>query len=229
MRVNCFCIYIVLTVTPLRAQLQDFSGLSFRKADSVARSHHGASLDNLPLLAHRLTCSLDTEVERFRAIYYWVCHNVQSAYGLKEKNDRRQYQLFGDSVALAQWNRDFHRTVVEKLRTQKKTLCSGYAFLIKQLAELVNISVVIINGYGTSPTVNRLALNAPNHAWNAVQLSGKWYLCDATWSSGYIDLTHKRFVFDFEPAYFLMAPKHFAKNHEPEEKQWLLLPNKEDL
>ena len=219
---KALCILVVLSSLSLRAQLKDFGDIDFRKADSVARSYHGASLNNLPILASGLTSELETEVEQFRAIYYWVCHNVQSGYGLKEINDRNRYRLKDDFEALAAWDRQFKKDLIQRLLQDKVTLCSGYAFLLRQLSQLAGIQVVIINGYGTTPDMKIQDLQSPNHAWNAVLLNGKWYLCDATWSSGYIDLQAKRFVFDFEPAYFLMTADRFARDHQPEDKEWLL-------
>ena len=88
-------------VWQLHAQRSDFENISFRKADNNAVMLKGEELTNLPQLAFKLTENLGTDVERFRAIYYWVCHNVQSGYGLKEINDRNRYRLKDDFEALA--------------------------------------------------------------------------------------------------------------------------------
>ena len=64
-------------------------------------------------------------------------------------------------------------------------MCTGYAYLIKELCFLANIESEIIDGYARTVRSNIDALDMANHSWNAVKLNNKWYLCDATWSSGY--------------------------------------------
>jgi len=60
-----------------------------------------------------------------------------------------------------------------------------------------------------------------NHSWNVVKLNNKWYLCDATWSSGYID-EYNVFIPEYNKGYFLTDPVLFAKSHYPVEEKWLL-------
>ena len=55
--------------------------------------------------------------------------------------------------------------------TQGKTLCNGYAMLMYQMLQELDIPVRLISG----------TANGINHAWNLVQLDGKWYHLDATW------------------------------------------------
>ena len=52
-------------------------------------------------------------------------------------------------------------------------------------------------------------------------MDDKWYLCDATWSSGYM-VAETLFVTDYNDGYFLTEPTLFAKNHFPLNKKWLL-------
>ena len=54
------------------AQKSDFKHINFNKADSIANLYKNEKLTNLPLLAYKLTYRLDTDVEKFRAIYIWV-------------------------------------------------------------------------------------------------------------------------------------------------------------
>ncbi|MEJ6791274.1 MAG: hypothetical protein QNK89_00650 [Lacinutrix sp.] len=100
-------------------------------------------------------------------------------------------------------------------------MCTGYAYLIKELCYFANIESKIIDGYGRSIISNIEKLDKPNHSWNAVKLDNKWYLCDATWSSGFTS-AEKIFVTEYNDGYFLTDPILFAKNHYPLEKKWLL-------
>ncbi len=63
----------------------------------------------------------------------------------------------------------------------------------------------------------------PNHAWNAVKLNNKWYLCDATWSSGYIDMATYIFEYDYVNTYFLQDPIEFNTHHIPLDDSWKLI------
>lgn len=207
-------------VCQIHAQQKDFETISFEKADNIAMTLKGKELNNLSLLAHNLTYNLETDVERFRSIYYWVCHNIKNDYDLMVKNESKRLKLKNDATQLDEWNKNFRKEVFKKLSKRKKTLCTGYAFLIKELATLAGLECEIVNGYGkTSNSFKNIKM--PNHSWNVVKLNGKWYVCDATWSSGYIDEDY-RFKFNYNNDFFLMDPKQFGKSHKPLDTEWLL-------
>ncbi len=210
-------------VWPLQAQQSDFEHIDFSKADNIAKSLKGEDLTNLPYLSFQLTNGLKTDAERFRAIYYWVCHNIRNDYNMMLKNERKRHKFRKDSIKLDNWNEKFKKEVFRKLLKQNKTLCTGYAFLIKELSSLADIDCVIIDGYGKTEATALKNMKTPNHSWNAVRLNGKWYLSDATWSSGYIDGITYGFEFNYNNDYFLMAPKQFAEEHLPLDANWALL------
>jgi hypothetical protein len=54
-----------------------------------------------------------------------------------------------------------------------------------------------------------------NHAWNAVNLDGKWYFLDCTWGAG-LPNAKGEFVYDFEDYYFLTSPEELVYTHFPE-------------
>ncbi len=206
----------------IQAQQSDFSHINFSKADKVAKQFKGESLESLPILSYNLTNTLATDVEKFRAIYLWVCSNIENDYYayLNNKNARRRLEK--DSLKLATWNVDFTKKTFKKLLKERKTVCTGYAYLIKELANLAAIKCEIIDGYGRIGNDNIEKLSMVNHSWNAVQLNNKWYLCDATWSSGIYDLDDNKFEFDYNDGYFLTDPNLFVKNHFPLDIIWLL-------
>ena len=219
--------YIILLVVALQAsaQISDFKHISFKKADSIALECKDEGLYNLPELVHKLTLNLDTDVERFRAIYMWVCINIENDYTLFLKNNKRRQKYQNDSTKLTNWNIHIRRKIFKTLLKDKKTICTGYAYLVKKLSNLANINCEIIQGYGRTSSTNIDKLNAPNHSWNAVELNGKWYLCDPTWASGIINPETYAFKFEYNDGYFLTSPKLFAVNHFPENEKWLLLNN----
>lgn len=218
-------IYILLLIFTftlhLGAQQSDFNEIDFTKAVHIASMLEGEDLKNLPILVHNLTAPLDTDVERFKAIYYWVTHNISGDYDMTLRNDRKRSELRKDPVALQTWNNEFKKEVFKRLLIDQETLCSGYSYLIQIFSIIAGLECEIINGYDPSKMSK---FKDANHSWNAIKLDGKWYLCDATWSSGYTDMSSFLFEFDYDNSYFLMEPSEFIKTHQPLDPQWELLP-----
>jgi transglutaminase/protease-like cytokinesis protein 3 len=204
------------------AQKADFEHINFQKADRIALECKNEGLDNLPELAYKLTSQLDTDVERFRAIYRWVCNNIANDYRLYTKHMRNRQRFKNDSLKLKKWNDNFRKLSFKTLLKDQKTICTGYAYLVKELSRLANIKCEIVNGYAKTSTINTERLTMPNHSWNAVELNGKWYLCDPTWASGTPNASNI-FEFNYNDGFFLAEPQLFAVNHFPEDAKWLLL------
>ncbi|RAR73899.1 transglutaminase domain-containing protein [Flavobacterium aciduliphilum] len=221
-----FLVITLISTYRIEAQVSDFKNVNFKNADAVAYAHKGDDLSNLPELAYQLTHTLPTDVEKFRAIYTWVSTNIESDYSgcLKNLSKRRKHQK--DSLEQHRWNTAFSGQVFKKLLKEKKTICTGYAYLVKSLANLAAIDCEIVDGYGRNESMETSELRFPNHSWNAVKLNNKWYLCDATWSSGAYNLNTFKFDFDYNDGYFLAAPEWFAKDHYPINTSWLLTNKK---
>lgn len=218
-------IFFILIVGHTQAQISDFKSINFKKADSIALSYNSEELTNLPELSHKLTTKLDTDVERFRAIYRWVCSNIANDYNLYLKNHSKRQRFKDDSLKREAWNTKFRQQLFKKLLNKKRTICTGYAYLVKLLANFSNIECEIVQGYGRVSTTNIEKLDLPNHSWNAVKLNGKWYLCDPTWASGIPNLETNQFTFNYNNGFFLAEPELFAVNHFPIESKWWLLKN----
>ena len=214
--------HLMLCPAISRAQLSDFPETGFTKPDSVAAVYKGHSLDNLYLLSYKLTGPFSTDIEKFRTNYKWVCDNIENDYYLYELNKRKREKLKGDEAALADWNNDLSDRLFKKLLREKKTVCTGYAYLVKELSFYAGIPCEIVDGYGKTLLTKTGGPGGPNHSWNAVKLNDKWYLCDPTWSSGVINPVKKDFVKQFSEGYFLTDPDLFATNHYPLDTAWLL-------
>lgn len=222
MKIRLFVAYFLIAFQCV-AQKSDFAHINFQKADRIALECKNEGLDNLPQLAHLLTSQLDTDVERFRAIYKWVCNNIANDYKLYQRNMRKRQRFKNDSLKLAEWNNRFRKLSFKTLLEDQKTICTGYAYLVKELSKLANINCEVVNGYAKTSTIHLKNLDMPNHSWNAVELDGKWYLCDPTWASGTPNPASLQFEFNYNDGFFLAEPKLFAINHYPEDPKWLLL------
>ncbi|WP_250434054.1 transglutaminase domain-containing protein [Hanstruepera flava] len=216
-----FIILALFFVNFTFAQVSDFESVDFTLADHMAKINKGASLDHLPNLSYNLTHKLQTDVEKFRAIYTWVCKNIKADINQENTIFKKKRKYQNDSLKFIKWNNQYLKTVFGTLLKDKKTMCTGYAYLIKELCLFANIECEIINGYGRSITSNVNKLEIANHSWNAVKLNDKWYLCDATWSSGYT--IGNTFMSDFNDGYFLTDPILFSKSHYPLQEKWLLI------
>lgn len=218
-----FAILLLNFLSLSYAQRSDFSTINFKKADSTAASLKGETLNNLTDLSYKLTKNLNTDVERFRAIYKWVCDNVANDYGLYYNNKRKRERFKDDSLKFEAWNNTFRKKLFKRLLKDQRTICTGYAYLVKELSILANIECEIVQGYGRVSTTDVENLNLPNHSWNAVKLKSKWYLCDPTWASGIPDPETNNFTFNYNDGFFLADPQLFAINHYPIEKKWWLI------
>ncbi len=210
----------------VEAQISDFKNINFKNADKIAYAYKGNDLNNLPGLAYNLTHNLPSDVEKFRAIYTWVSTNIEGDYNGFRKNLYKRNKFQNDSLEQYKWNKSFSSQVFKKLAKEKKTICTGYAYLVKTLANLANIKCEIIDGFGRNESSADSELKFPNHSWNAVQLNNKWYLCDATWSSGSYNINSFTFEFNYNDGYFLADPELFAKNHFPKDEKWFLMNEK---
>ena len=224
-----FLFIVIISQVKIEAQISDFKNINFKNADKIASTYKGNDLSNLPQLTHNLTHNLATDVEKFRAIYFWVSTNIAGDYDGFKKNIAKRSKYQNDSLQIYKWNESFSNNVFKKLAKEKKTICTGYAYLVKTLANLANINCEIIDGFGRNESSVASKLKFPNHSWNAVQLNNKWYLCDATWSSGVCNLNTYTFEFNYNDGYFLANPELFSKDHFPIDNSWLLLNEKPKL
>lgn len=201
--------------------------VDFTKADSMAALYPLHPLHNLKVLSDKLTAPLPTPTEKFRAIYKWVCNNIANDYTLYTLNKGKREKLSGES--LRAWDKKFRPRVLNVLRETHGTVCTGYAYLVREMAFHAGINCKIVDGYGRTVQSNIGGKGIPNHSWNAVELGGTWYLCDPTWSSGALYVNEQRFVRKYENAYFLADPALFVRNHYPLDPSWMLLDDKPAL
>ncbi|MBD0833075.1 transglutaminase domain-containing protein [Aestuariibaculum sediminum] len=214
-------LFFLFSVGVANAQISDFKAVDFTQADHMAKLYEGEGLDNMPALVYKLTNTLTSPIEKFRAIYMWVCNNIACDINQDNTVTRKRQVFKNDSLGYVNWNNTYKKKAFKKLLKHNKTMCTGYAYLIKELCFLAQIDCVIINGYGRTANANVESLELVNHSWNAVNLNNKWYLCDATWSSGY-NLIGSGFIKSYNDGYFLTNPELFALNHYPVDKKWLL-------
>jgi transglutaminase/protease-like cytokinesis protein 3 len=219
------CIGLLIFVTALAIGARGQSN-EIQKADSIAGLYPGHSLNDLGLLSYKLTASLSGDKSKFRAIYRWVCTNIQGDYDLMEYCKRRRAKLKGEK--LDRWSKEFNELMIQILIDKHRTLCKGYAWLVRELALRAGMDCEIIPGYSRSARSNIGGSGIANHSWNAVLLDGKWYLCDPTWASGIVT-PENEFTNTYNDEYFLADPAWFILNHYPLDVKWTLMECAPDL
>ena len=205
------------------SQQSDFKHINFSKADRIANATKTKKLYELNKLTYHLTNNLDTDVEKLRSIYVWICNNIANDFRLYSLNEKKRNRFKKDSLKLENWNSKFKKMLFKKLLKKKKTICTGYAYLLKEMCKIAGIESYMVNGFARTATVDFSSLTMPNHTWNVVKLNNKWYLCDPTWSTGISFPEEGRFQFMYNDGYFLADPKLFFFNHFPVDLQFSLL------
>ena len=78
-----------------------------------------------------------------------------------------------------------------------KAICAGYALILHEASKYIGLNSQYVSGY---------IPREDGHAWNQVQIDGKWYNADPTWDSSSIQLYGK-----YE--YMLLNDEEFNKTH----------------
>lgn len=132
-----------------------------------------------------------TDEEKLKAIYQWVTKNISYDY---EAYQEQKTELKPASLIIQ----------------EKKGMCCEYSFVVAALARAAGLEARVVFGQA------RTNKNSPSvyHAWNEVNLNGKWVSLDSTWDAGYIK--NGKFVTKPQLKYFNLDPKVFAQTHQIE-------------
>ncbi len=89
----------------------------------------------------------------------------------------------------------------------QKSVCEGYAKSFKYILDDLGIPCVIVCGIATNSSGK-----TESHAWNYVQLNGKWYAVDVTWDDPVI-VGNGKLTDKMMHEYFLLGSSHFFTDH----------------
>ena len=115
-------------------------------------------------------------------------------------------------------------TSVSATLRRRKSVCYGYAALFAQMCSLAEIPCQKISGFGRGYGFAAGRAGDPsqtNHAWNAVQIGGRWHLVDVTWDAGHVE--ERAFQKKYASTYLFMPPQEFIYTHLPEDPDRQLL------
>lgn len=191
---------------------------SFNSIDNFVQTVSATTPDSL---AHKLTAPYTTELQKVRAIFSWIIHNIgyNTATYQRSKTWRGTKPQPDPTDTMTVWKSGDEMTAIRVMH-RKATVCEGYAKLFKILCDYAGLQARIIFGY-SAPGMEKTRFGS-NHTWNAVLIDSNWYLLDATWASGYINYQNQ-FVRQLDERYFLTPAQQFIKDHYPEDLRWALL------
>lgn len=174
-------------------------------------------------LARGLTRPFATRVDKARAIYTWLAHNI--SYDIDS-------YISSSSSSNGRQDRRRSRQSPQETIQRGVAMCGGYAELFAALAHAVGLEVKIIIGIvklDTFPATLATAISSKQtappspsamweagagHAWNAVQLDdGTWKVVDSCWGAGYVD--DGQYVKKFRSRYFGMSNVEFSVCYFP--------------
>ena len=154
-------------------------------------------------IAKYINTNFKTENDKIRAVFYWTASNIR--YDVAN--------MFG--VISMETPQD---RIMTTLKT-KKGICGDYAIIFSEIANLVGVKSVVVEGYTKQD--GKVATLA--HAWCAAKIENKWYLFDPTWGSGYVN--DNKYTRKINNAYFKVAPSKMINSHMPFDYLWQFINN----
>ncbi len=163
--------------------------------------------ENLSLLISFIRDNAGNETEMFRYAHDWVAQNI--AYDVKGYQGSRA--TVTDAYGVIAYG---------------KSVCAGYANVLKLLCDELDIHCKIVSGYARGASFDPFTEAErdeaeTNHAWNAVFLEEEWHLVDVTWNAGSIG--PEGFRFHYNRNWYKTDPKVFSYTHFPSDPVWQLL------
>jgi hypothetical protein len=175
---------------------------------------------NVTKLAQQINGNATSDSQRVDNIHFWITHHIKY-----------------DAKRFVKWQTANQET--NNVLRRRKTLCSGYANLFQDLCLQSGVNAIVINGYTKNDFVDICdTAYLPDHAWNKVEIDGKWKNVDDTWDAGYVEYYKTSFIrrvasrltndlikkvvfkphFIKNPSYqrFLAPENEFAVEHYPE-------------
>ncbi|PSL32017.1 transglutaminase domain-containing protein [Chitinophaga ginsengisoli] len=186
------CVFLLIA-SETKAQKVNYSSVD----DYVANMNVDTTMkmDNLVKL---ITRPFNDEHRKARAIFDWICLNIH-------------YDHAGFEASLEN-PEAYPFKMPDEVLKRRIAICSEISSLAKEMFGRAGLKCEDI--YGETRTY--FSSGPFDHAWNAVYLSGKWFLFDCTW--GGVNNYNKINYF-----YFLTPPEYLIASHLPNDIKWTLL------
>ena len=196
----------------IQRHVSNYSKMRFKinehESDSTDIEYSFSEISAIIAKIEELTADISREMDeanKFYKIYSRITGMMTYDYNcLKQISEAR------DNFFKNLWNEDaFDQFEAEKKNIRKnpaglygglvegKAICAGYALILHEASKYVGLNSQYVEGFIPRDY---------GHAWNQVQIDGKWYNADPTWDSREIQLYGR-----YE--YMLLDDEEFNKTH----------------
>lgn len=149
-------------------------------------------------IAKYINANFKTENDKVRAVFFYAASNI--SYDVANMFTVNSEETPQDRILKA-------------LKT-KKGICWDYALIYNEIANLVGVKSVVIQGY----TKQNGKVDTMAHAWCASRIGNKWYLFDPTWGSGYVN--NNKYTRKINNIHFKVDPSKMIISHMPFDYLW---------
>ncbi len=149
-------------------------------------------------IAKYINANFKTENDKVRAVFFYAASNI--SYDVANMFTVNSEETPQDRILKA-------------LKT-KKGICWDYALIYNEIANLVGVKSVVIQGY----TKQNGKVDTMAHAWCASRIGDKWYLFDPTWGSGYVN--NNKYTRKINNIHFKVDPSKMIISHMPFDYLW---------
>lgn len=149
-------------------------------------------------IAKYINANFNTENDKVRAVFFYTASNL--SYDVAN--------MFTVNIEETPQDR-----ILKALKT-KKGICWDYALIYNEIANLVGVKSIVIQGY----TKQNGKVDTMAHAWCASRIGNKWYLFDPTWGSGYVN--NNKYTRKINNDHFKVDPSKMISSHMPFDYLW---------
>ena len=183
------------------------NGRDFTKIDAYVKSLGPLEHMSMGTINNVVSNKFTDKMDKARAIYYWVAHNI--VYDPK----------------LIRSNSTAKNTPAEVLQT-RKAVGIGFASLFQDMCSSADIRCLTVDGFVKYNTQQIGEKDQEiNHSWAVVQLGQtpeEWFYVDPAFGSGYLSADMKEFTKAYTDAYFFTEKASFNQQHYPDNSAWKL-------
>jgi transglutaminase-like putative cysteine protease len=172
----------------------------------------------LPARPHALLASMPADVETdFASVARYIAEHEANPYQrVRAIHDYVAQRVAYDVEGLKPGKYPSYEPKV--VFDRRMGVCAGYANLVQAMVEAIGGKAIVVAGFSREASST---LGNGDHAWNAVEIEGQWYLLDVTWDAGTVN--DGRFERGYRTDYLFTPPELFVQTHLPALPEWQLL------
>lgn len=184
----------------IQQSVENSSDMKFKVNEKDAENveYSFAELSAITAKIEELTAGIApnlSEVERFYTIYFRIINNITYNHDTIHRTDEERKKRFEEvleslfSYAQVKKVGEKYDKKISEIRRDSaglygglvdgKAICVGYATILQQALKRQGLKSLIVVGI-------RKDNFTEGHAWNQVQIDGKWYNVDATWDASMV-------------------------------------------